>query len=149
MENFKIAVSLLVFLLFSIQGVVFADEIYQDENGVWTNRPKSGVVESTQEGLEVIGKTAYDGLNTVSEGLYSTTFKIMDATVGEAARAPLLKMKREGEARVEENRIKAEEKKRRRFEKSHVNDVSSYEQFDVSNAGEVKSEWEFFEDPRQ
>ncbi len=59
----RVIFTVLLFMLLCIftQGIVFADEIYQDENGVWTNIPRSG----NSAGSGNSGKNG----NIVSEGL--------------------------------------------------------------------------------
>ena len=138
---------LLVALVVFSQHIVFADEIYQDENGVWTNRPKSGLVSAGEEGAKVLGQGAFEAAEA---GFLGLTHLIA---------APIQEnFKKNFEAQfgtAEEHRRKVEEKEYQRAEaeriaeeKKRVGDISSYERVDVSNAGAVKSEWEFFEDTR-
>ncbi|MDR2946934.1 MAG: hypothetical protein LBV79_09330, partial [Candidatus Adiutrix sp.] len=94
--------------------IAFADEIYQDADGVWRNRDAQGpqasktILESVteqvltppQESDEIYrdengvwrnrttkeDKPIADGLNSMSRGMVEGVIGIMDATVGEAAR---------------------------------------------------------------
>ena len=154
MENFKIAVSLLVFLLFSIQGVVFADEIYQDENGVWTNRPRLGVSSKSEASRS-------GGLNSVSHGEASSeainssgnkSARNLGASAYKAAKdSGVTKAYTEfwqgaGDAYIAEWKCKHQGICPRIMEGAKLEE---YEKFDDVKAREFKSEWEFFEDPRQ
>jgi hypothetical protein len=134
------SLSLLVFLLLPRQGFVFAEEIYQDENGVWTNRPQLGIVDTVEKGATALGQGASEATGAAILGL--------GQVLADPSQKALESMAKDARARVEKSEYEQAEKKRIVEEKKRVIDPLSYERFDTSTAGEVKSEWEFFEDPR-
>ena len=114
------------------------EELYQDNDGVWRNRvvTQPGVESVTADGLNLIHKQYMDAITPHFE---------------ERQRENQEKLRR---SKAELQRFEEERDRKRQAQKDYevwlkkIDDPSSYERFDPAKAGEVKSEWEYFDDPR-
>lgn len=120
-----------------------SDEIYQDKDGVWRNR-------TVKE-----NKPLASGLESVNRGLVEGAIGIMDSTVGNAARTAIENQGKSSQQNInlifEKSRQQhqyREDVKRIEELKQPKSDFTGYERFDPAKVGEVKSEWEYYDDPR-
>ena len=140
----KLSAKLAVWIiLFMFHSNTYADEIYKGKDGVWRNRETSA--DSALRMSTSFGK-AYadfwmkgppaDYMNGVMQRHDRATKKSLDRIMYDHQQK-IAEIERKEAAR------KTEEEAKKR-----VSDAESYEKFDPSKAAEIKSEWEFFDDPR-
>lgn len=147
-------------------GVCFADEFYQDENGVWRNRkaPSHGRAPSASEELyqdekgvwrnrsvkekdnsagaavQSVGEDLLKGLGDVISAPAIGALEDAAATRESAAQSNKYNRIKVNKGPIVPSKASAPVKEERNF--------SGYERFDPAKDGKVKSEWEQFEDPR-
>jgi hypothetical protein len=148
----------------------FADDIYQDKDGVWRNKDTSPPKAFTQpqkseyyqdkkgvwRNREVPAVEPLSPLG-LSGFIYGLVFEGLNSTVGEAGRDSI---KRHGESskrsieklrqkNYQEQKFREDGKRLKELKQAKPSfDGSGYERHNPSKGGEVKSEWEYFEDPR-
>ena len=103
------------------------EEFYKDKDGVWRNRPSSNITPDV---------VTTDLFNAINQQLVDGIQPIMQRRTDEAR------------AQAEESQRKYQSMKDHEAWTKRVEDASSYERFDPATAGEIKSEWEYFDDPR-
>lgn len=108
---------------------LLADEIYKDKDGVWRNRQtlEEKSTKALSEGIVGFGEAFSD----IAREAMFPQFESLERS------------RKENETIKNRQRIK-EFKERQENEP----DFTGYEKFDPTKAGEVKSEWEYFDDPR-
>ena len=117
-------------LVVVLPNALLADEIYKDKDGVWRNKQTA---EDTSS-LDVAG-----GIVKFGESFGEAAGRqIIESQSGSLNR---LRM----EVETSKNEMAIQELKKRQESRK---DFSGYERFDPATAGEVKSEWEYFDDPR-
>ncbi|UQZ89584.1 hypothetical protein C4J81_10355 [Deltaproteobacteria bacterium Smac51] len=134
--------TLSISLFFCFSGQLYAEDYYQDENGVWTNRPRSG-------SFEKAGTEVFQGLHGAAEAGFLGLTHLLAAPGQQAVKNIFADVQKSSERHSNESKRKENLKKIEEInQRNRKFDIKEYEQFDTSSAGEVKSEWEFFEDPR-
>jgi len=131
------------FVLLMLQSIVYADEIYKDKDGVWRNRETTG--ESVGRMSTTIGE-AYS--NFWIKGPPADYFKGVMQRHDRATKKSLDRIMYDHQQKIAEIERKEAARKMEEEAKKRVSDAESYEKFDPSKAVEVKSEWEYFDDPR-
>lgn len=142
---------LLTLVVICSSSMVWADEIYKDKDGVWRNTDRGP---SVSDGLNqlgnISGEDADRALFRFSEDasksgpwkFYNDIWQGVGKELGE-------RWKQRTQEDIERMNKERAAKKLAEEEKQKVHDPLSYERFDPATTGEVKSEWEFFDDPRK
>ena len=130
-------------LLVVFQSNVYAEEIYQDKDGVWRNRETAG--EAAGQMSTSIGE-AYMKLWT--DGPIQDTMQKSFKEMNRKNDQLVDKLIYENQQKRADNKRKEEELKLHDEAKKRVSNPESFEKFDPSKSAGVKSEWEFFDDPR-
>lgn len=133
----------LFFLFFLPQNAIAGDEVYKDENGVWRNR-KVISIDANQVDVQDLAENALTGISKyLTETLRAETTMFKDAPDFTTSKSPvnqLQELKSGVEHRENMKFYNELNESKRNFE--------GYERFDASKEVKIKSEWEYFEDPR-
>ena len=132
---------LIVFCLVVVRpNVLLAEDIYKDKDGVWRNREEKTVVST----FESSGEAYASGVKAFTDATFGEILRDHNEKSIQSTKQLFNRLE---EKRILEDQYKKDIKVIEELKQPKI-DFTGYERFDPAKAGEVKSDWEYFDDPR-